>query len=311
MTANIKVSVIIPVYNAQEYIYKCVHSVLRQPYVYEVILVEDGSSDRSRDFCQQLETTYDKVSLYLHSEGENCGAGRSRNLGISKATGELISFLDADDFFLEDRFVKTVDLFLRYQDIDGVYEVVGVRYDNEGAKQKHLMRMSNAKRNISNKSLPIGYTGIEFETSSNHLFLHLLKTDRGWIHLNGLTVRRNSLLNFPLFNDNCVGEDSEFINRLACEKKLIGIVSKSPVSIRRVHNTNRILNQSIVAAKPNTVVDWEYWIKYALCKSLNRNVYLYLLLRAADATTKGKKIINILRVLANYPELLYKVLRNG
>ena len=79
---SFEVSVIIPVYNAASYVTKAVESALHSPQVGEIILVEDKSPDNALEVCIQLKNKYDKVKLLQHLNGENRGAGESRNLGI-------------------------------------------------------------------------------------------------------------------------------------------------------------------------------------------------------------------------------------
>ena len=83
-----KVSVIIPVYNDEKYLMDCVNSVLNQTYQnLEVILINDGSTDRSAALCEQLRAQDSRVRV-LHKP--NGGVGDSRNAGLAMATGELI-----------------------------------------------------------------------------------------------------------------------------------------------------------------------------------------------------------------------------
>ena len=99
-----KISVIIPVYNAEKYITQAVESALQFEEVCEVILVEDKSPDNALEVCKNLAKTFDRVTLYQHPDKGNHGAGASRNLGMKMATGDYIAFLDADDFYLPNRF---------------------------------------------------------------------------------------------------------------------------------------------------------------------------------------------------------------
>jgi glycosyltransferase involved in cell wall biosynthesis len=99
----LRVDVIVPVYNAADYVRKAVESALARPETVEVILVEDGSTDESLAVCQELAAEYPTVRLYRHPNGENRGAGASRNLAISESTRGHIAFLDAD-YFLPCRF---------------------------------------------------------------------------------------------------------------------------------------------------------------------------------------------------------------
>ena len=93
-----KISVIIPVYNAEKYLEKCLDSILQQTFrEIEVICVDDGSDDQTVFIIKKYMRLNKRIRLY---ELPHCGkAGIMRNLGIEKAEGEYCLFLDGDDFF--------------------------------------------------------------------------------------------------------------------------------------------------------------------------------------------------------------------
>ena len=95
-----KVTVIVPVYNAEEYLNRCVDSILNQEYEdLEMILVNDGSTDRSGEICQAYEVKDPRVILLTK---ENSGVSDSRNLAISQAAGKYLQFVDSDDWLAPD-----------------------------------------------------------------------------------------------------------------------------------------------------------------------------------------------------------------
>lgn len=95
---KVKISIVIPVYNAEEYLDRCLHSVLDQEFSsYEVILVDDGSTDASSLICDRYSST-DPRFVTLHQP--NKGVSAARNAGKNMAQGEYIMFLDADDALL-------------------------------------------------------------------------------------------------------------------------------------------------------------------------------------------------------------------
>lgn len=99
------VSVIIPIYNVEKYLKKCVDSILSQTYSnLEVILVNDGSSDNSREICDTYAEQDNRIRA-IHQK--NCGVSSARNNGIKTAQGEYITFVDADDW-LEPDAIKTM-----------------------------------------------------------------------------------------------------------------------------------------------------------------------------------------------------------
>lgn len=92
-------SIIVPIYNAQLYIERCVTSILSQDYGdFEVILVDDGSSDNSLDICIRLQQTDNRIKVLRQ---ENAGVNSARLKGFKESTGEYLMFVDADDMLPE------------------------------------------------------------------------------------------------------------------------------------------------------------------------------------------------------------------
>ena len=90
-----KVSVIIPMYNSEKYIRQCLDSVLRQTFQdMEIIVIDDGSTDRGPKICEELGRTDDRIRLRRRKNG---GVSAARNYGIETAGGEYLFFLDSDD----------------------------------------------------------------------------------------------------------------------------------------------------------------------------------------------------------------------
>ena len=97
---DLKVSVIVPVYNGEKYLVRCMDSIVGQTLKEtEIICVDDGSSDRSPEILDEYARRDNRVRLISQ---RNAGAGAARNRGLSEAKGEYLSFLDADDFFEPD-----------------------------------------------------------------------------------------------------------------------------------------------------------------------------------------------------------------
>lgn len=95
-----KISVIVPVYNVEAYLERCVESILHQTYTnFELILINDGSTDSSGQICDDLAYQYENIKVY---HIENAGVSNARNIGIQLATGVWITFVDSDDFVTKD-----------------------------------------------------------------------------------------------------------------------------------------------------------------------------------------------------------------
>ena len=107
---NTLISIIIPVYNAQEYLDQCIRSVLQQDYrSFELILVDDGSTDRSAAIIDDWAGKDDRIRTF---HKENGGQSSARNLGLDRAEGDFISFIDADDYVTPDYLSYLLSLFV-------------------------------------------------------------------------------------------------------------------------------------------------------------------------------------------------------
>lgn len=119
-------SVIVPVYNVEAYVARCVESILNQTYKnLEVILVDDGATDASGAICDTFAAQDPRVRV-IHKE--NGGLSSARNAGLETATGEYITFVDSDDWIEGDALEKLLAAALEHQ----VELVVGGRYDVDG-----------------------------------------------------------------------------------------------------------------------------------------------------------------------------------
>lgn len=102
-----KISVIVPVYNAEKYLDSCIRSVLQQTYPnWELILIDDGSKDESGSIADQYKQTEDRIRV-IHQQ--NAGVSTARNQGLDMATGNYIAFLDADDELTTDCLKKLIE----------------------------------------------------------------------------------------------------------------------------------------------------------------------------------------------------------
>lgn len=108
-----KVSIVVPVYNAEKYLGYCINSILSQTYTnLEVILVNDGSVDSSPEICRNYAAIDDRIKII---DVENGGVSKARNIGIDYATGEYLQFVDSDDCIVPDMVEKMVLAVENYQ----------------------------------------------------------------------------------------------------------------------------------------------------------------------------------------------------
>ena len=102
-----KISVIVPMYNTEDYIERCIRSIMKQAYKnIEILIVDDGSTDRSLEICQELQREDSRIRII---QQENSGVSKARNVGIENSEGEYIGFVDRDDYLANDMYEKLLD----------------------------------------------------------------------------------------------------------------------------------------------------------------------------------------------------------
>ncbi len=305
------VSVIIPVYNAAKYLRQAVESAREQPETGEIILVEDNSPDDSLLVCQELSNKYENVHLFQHPNGINRGAGPSRNLGIEKSTLPFIAFLDADDIFLPGRFSVPREIFEQNPKCDGVYEAVGLFFEDKVGEERWL----------ASNMAQVRLTSLQRNVDPADLFRVLIKGGSGHIHLNGLIIKRSILLKSGLMDESIADtlhEDVDFIMRLAA----VGVIMPGRIneasSMRRVHSENRVS-----APRPVEKIYWDRmrlrvatyrWCKQNRLVVQRKLVFKRLMVDCVQgrpikniSTSRSKNIReckNLLSLLFDYPEVL-------
>lgn len=205
------VSVIIPVYNVEDYIEETIDSLVKQNYDFskiEIILIEDGSKDNSLEICKKIEAKYNNVKLLVQV---NSGVSCARNNGIKNASGKYIMLLDSDDTLEANTIKNLVNFFdCNYDDVDIVtYPLVYNRY-------------GRLARDIRYSAYDKG-TGI-YDVNE-------------YIYLNQSTVNimiKNEGKNNNLYNVNMkLSEDQNFDTQLIMRKEKIGFVEEAAYYYRR------------------------------------------------------------------------------
>jgi glycosyltransferase involved in cell wall biosynthesis len=279
------ISVIIPVYNAAAYIEKAVSSALFLKEVKEVVLVNDGSTDNSLEIIQQLQQSDNRIKIYHHENNSNKGRSTSRNLALQNATQPFIAFLDADDFYLENRFDSDKKIFKSDASIDGVYNAIGAHFYRAFSDEE------NEELTLTTVTEPI---------SPEELFAYLLNGKKGYFSIDGLTIKKEALKKIGFFQEHLVvAEDTDWLLKMALTSKLVAGNIKEAVAIRGVHDTN-IFNQTeqykvhrqkmyeslidftiknnLPKSKIDLLLNWLFYYRYkenqSLAKELNYWIYL-------------------------------------
>ena len=147
-----KISIIIPVYNVEKYLERCLDSVLNQSYKnLEIILINDGSTDNSLDICLKYAKKDNRIKLINQN---NSGISEVRNKGLEAAKGEYIAFVDSDDVIDKDMFKTLYNNLLKYDsDISSCnYKIFHnkINFDKEEYYNKIFTKEESLKDIISN-----------------------------------------------------------------------------------------------------------------------------------------------------------------
>ena len=313
-----KVSIIIPIFNAQHFLQRAIESCLIQKEIDEIILVEDGSTDSSLSICQQYERANSRVILAQHNEGINQGPAASRNLGIRMAKNQFISFLDADDYLLPNRFRLTRKIFRASSEVMAVYECLGTEfYDLEG-------KIAFARRHgISNGALDGFETKVSANVTSDRLIHHLLTHQNESFSIVALTVNREvfkKIQGFPI--ELRTSQDTCFIYQLASIYALRK-GSERPVAIRGVHRNNRhtsqtkdqisITNQRLYyellkwgyLQKIRADVNSMFFMKYVYYSNLRRNN------NDSSKITKLSTLSEFIRISLAHPAIVINLIKQN
>lgn len=214
------ISVLIPVYNVENYVEKCLHSIFSQRFAdkMEYIIVDDCSSDNSLMIVHKVVAMYpllkSQISVIRHEE--NKGIAATRNTLLQSAQGRYIQFLDSDDWCAHDFFEKIYEEII-YNEPD----IIGFNYCVwDGYKITQSFDC--------------------FSTNNLVCIRDLLKENHGAV-LWGKTIRRNLISQYSLFfKDNVdLGEDTLFSIKLFCWAKKI-IILKDSLYYHRINNTSSI-----------------------------------------------------------------------
>lgn len=125
------ISIIVPVYNAEKFVRNTIENVLSQTYSdWELILVDDKSTDKSVEIINEILQSLNDKRIKLITLNENVGAAKARNIGLDKATGRYIAFLDADDIWDKNKLSKQIKFMIKH---NAGFSFTAYEYGDENA----------------------------------------------------------------------------------------------------------------------------------------------------------------------------------
>ena len=206
------ISIVLPTYNRADLIMDTIESILKQTYKnWELIIIDDGSDDNTEEIISQIKDE----RIQFHKAGRIGIVGKIKNIGIGKARGELIAFIDSDDLWNETKLEKQVIALQRYPEagfsLTGGYNF---RKLNEPLEYFYQQR-----------------EGIRYD----NIFIPFFKSEVATT-MPSLMLRKQCLQTGGMFNQSKSFSDVEFILELARHFK--AIILYEPLLYRRLHDTN-------------------------------------------------------------------------
>lgn len=274
MASKSKVSVVIPIYNTGRHIDSCIYSVINQTYTnLEIILIDDGSTDNTDTLCKDYARFDSRVHYYYK---ENGGVSSARNLGINKATGKYITFIDSDDVIAK----ETIDILV-------------------SSISKADIALINEKAVLSTNN--ISHTNV----TNNSLSISGIDASKMLLYENGINNTIHGLMyckkiaNGLFFNENIAyGEDHDFKFRLLIRAK--NVILNSAVGYFYVKHDDSAMQVPFTNKRADslkaTLNNLDYATSHApvLVRAAKHKVFLESLsvLRAINDTKSHKSFYN-------------------
>lgn len=219
-----KISIIIPVYNTEQYLRKCLDSVINQTcHIFEVICINDGSTDKSLEILKEYEKKYKFFKLYTQ---ENKGLGATWNLGIGYASGDYISFVDSDDY-IEPNLIEEVNKIINTNKNLDIIRFKGSAFDDITGKEiEHpFINMTYFPKELFNKIISI-------DTLIEH---KLVLPVNSWL---GLCRRDFIIKNHIKFDNLKCSNDVSFFYWTLAKAQSIYISDKTLINYRKDRSNN-------------------------------------------------------------------------
>ncbi|GEM05265.1 minor teichoic acid biosynthesis protein GgaB [Halolactibacillus miurensis] len=215
-------SIVIPIYNVENYLRETIESVLKQSLVFEkhieLILVNDGSPDDSERICLEYVSKFPNNIKYFKKE--NGGVSSARNFGMEKANGRFINFLDSDDMLEIDTLEKVADFFSKYtSEVDLV--CLPIHYF-EGRQGPHMLNDKFEKSGV-----------IDVNQTPEFIQLHVSST----------FIKKETALKYRFDKRLKYGEDAKYVTSIILEKERYGVLNDVHYNYRiRKSDTSAIQN---------------------------------------------------------------------
>lgn len=264
-----EISVIVPVYNAEKYINRCVDSVLAQTFVdFELILVDDGSFDKCCAICDDYAHKDGRVRVFHKKNG---GAASARNFGLSKATGAYVAFIDADDYIGKEYFEKLAGQLNNKPS----YTIIQCGMTLETKDNKSLFSHKEMKCNhneyirmIISRQIPI----FLFQSTVSKLYNRSILVDNNLLFDESVAISEDCLFNtqlMPFVNSYCYVDCNAYYYNQHNEDSLTHVKKRDFNSVLSHINvgiaTSSMRNNCIIANRLQDDLEIRRGFQKAIC----------------------------------------------
>ena len=223
MSDNKNFSVVMACYNCENYLDETIGSLLNQTLIFkdniELILVDDGSTDSTKEICQKYVELYPNNITYIHQE--NQGQGPARNLGLKHTQGKYINFLDSDDKFSKNTFENVLKFFKEHSEEINFTSIPIYFFDAQEGEH------------------PLNY---KFDQNK---VVDLFKDwDHIQLHANAGFFKRELFEKYQFANDLISSEDSLMINKILIDNPKYGIITNAKYYYRKRENNTSTLDKA-------------------------------------------------------------------
>lgn len=297
MRENLLYSIVVPVYNVEDYLEDCVNSILSQTYRhFELILVDDGSTDQSSEICDRYARENSAVSSIHQTNG---GAAKARNTGIRAAKGDYLIFLDSDDFWGRDDALADIHQCILDNDYCDVVIFKGDKYDQNTSeivsRNDHFTHEWIAGQPFIDQ--------LRISVITNHLCAC------AWdLAINKRLYEEHDLF----FYEGIVGEDIDWGARLILIVRSIGVVDQS-LHMYRMNRSGAVTSKLTLKNLIDTKGSLERCLEYITDSPKDDELtylyysyvaYHYAIWMAESARVKNKKKKPLIQEMKQYTYLL-------
>ena len=311
---NLKLSMIVPVYNATQTLECCVNSILKSSVdksQYEIFLINDGSQDNSLEICENVKSIYNNIEVFSHN---NSGTSTTRNVGLENATGEYVWFVDADDY-IESSFLEQL---FRFVEIHPECDVISFDYIQSGIRKQDVIKaevVSGIDFLRDNSKLYLWNHIYKKTIIDEHCFLDGTKNIEDWLFNIMVLVSAKTIMHMPNvgyhYCDNNISSTSRNRSRQNLEKLSIDSFAvhkelmKFSESLKNEEQKNVVLD-----ALNYSVIGHLYSLfKYYDVRDFNKAIDMYKNMGLYPTKKTKNKRANYFRLLANNQILASRLIR--